>query len=258
MAVDEAMMHAIIVGNTLPTLRLYQWEGFAISVGRFQNIARTMRAASTEEDGLSLVRRVTGGRGILHGDDLTISIACRSSDLGVSSQVSVASVYSILMGIFRLAFAHVGIDAIQGLASRFEPGSKTGDCFAIASQADLIHKGSGVKLLGGALHRREDAVLFQASVPLHTASCSDRVQKLAARSFQGGAAEIHHSGLNSFSLDGLENAVVTSLCQHLCARVAANNQSEFETNVTDTLQETRYGNKDWTNSGRSIGDLDPN
>ncbi len=102
MAVDEAMMRALNAGESPPSLRLYQWDGYAISVGRFQSIERTMRVEQAAREGLPIVRRVTGGRGILHGDDLTISIACNCSDLGVTSQVSLAGIYAVLISICRV------------------------------------------------------------------------------------------------------------------------------------------------------------
>src|SRR5258708_2358135 len=96
MAIDEALMRNLIVGNAPPTLRLYQWNGFAVSLGRFQSIKRTIHRDAVSDRGVPMVRRITGGRGILHGDDLTVSLACRCGDLGVPSQVNIAAIYTVI------------------------------------------------------------------------------------------------------------------------------------------------------------------
>jgi len=61
MAVDEAIMRSIQIGDAPRTLRLYQWEEQAISLGRFQNLDRTVRRSQVTDRSIPLVRRITGG-----------------------------------------------------------------------------------------------------------------------------------------------------------------------------------------------------
>src|SRR5436190_13594315 len=89
MAVDEALLESVMTNAAPPTLRLYSWESAAVSVGRFQSIARTLRQEECAARGVPLVRRITGGRGILHGDDLTISVAAPIEAVGLDSEASV-------------------------------------------------------------------------------------------------------------------------------------------------------------------------
>ena len=217
-----------------------------------------MRAAVRESDRLPLVRRITGGRGILHGDDLTISIVCRSSDLGVGSQVCLADLYSVYTGIFCHAFELVGVAATAGRANKCEPRTRSGDCFAVVSQADLVHRDSGVKLIGGALHRCSDVILFQASAPLCTASCKVRVRELAEFSFQGDVAAFHNCSLDPINREALENAIVTALTTQTCATILETELTGPEASFAGYIREARYRNASWIESGRSIGDLVPN
>jgi len=258
MAVDEAMMRGVVARESPPTLRLYQWEGFAVSIGRFQNIERTMYAPAISDSGIPLVRRITGGRGILHGDDLTISIACRCADLGISSRLRLADIYAVLTDIMRMALVKVGVDSVRGQSASREPRSRSGDCFAITSEADLIELSSGEKVVGGAIHRCDDVVLFQGSAPLHSRGCADSVRELADRSFRGAAVQVHGSRQKPISRDNLENAIVQSLCYKLQARVVVRDQTEHEKRISAELQSGRYCNPFWTKSDRSIGDLSPN
>ena len=76
MAVDEALVTVFSKGGVQPALRLYTWEPPALSLGYFQ------KADSVQPDvlgrlGIMAVRRVTGGRAVLHYGDLTYSIVAR-------------------------------------------------------------------------------------------------------------------------------------------------------------------------------------
>ena len=73
MAVDEAILRAVAAGRVLPTLRFYAWKPPCLSLGRAQKTSDVdldaLRAA-----GFDLVRRPTGGKAILHVDELTYSV----------------------------------------------------------------------------------------------------------------------------------------------------------------------------------------
>src|SRR5512137_950 len=73
MAVDEALLEETAAGRSLPTLRLYAWEPPTLSLGFAQPAADADRGA-LRRLGWGLVRRPTGGRAILHTDELTYSI----------------------------------------------------------------------------------------------------------------------------------------------------------------------------------------
>src|SRR5690242_15884224 len=75
MAVDEALLESVIGNGAPPAIRLYTWSRPGLTVGRFQDIVRTLDLEECLARGILPVRRITGGRGILHGDDLTLSIA---------------------------------------------------------------------------------------------------------------------------------------------------------------------------------------
>ena len=73
MAVDEAILRMVAAGQVPPTLRFYAWEPACLSLGRAQPLADADLEA-LQAAGFDLVRRPTGGRGILHADELTYSV----------------------------------------------------------------------------------------------------------------------------------------------------------------------------------------
>jgi len=73
MAVDLALLKLYARGQSLPALRLYQWNPPAVSLGYFQR-RRGPDPIACRRWGLDVVRRPTGGRAVLHRGDLTYAV----------------------------------------------------------------------------------------------------------------------------------------------------------------------------------------
>ncbi|HUV04203.1 MAG TPA: lipoate--protein ligase family protein, partial [Armatimonadota bacterium] len=100
MAADEAILRACADGVVRPTLRLYSWQRPAISVGLFQSIERSrIDIQYCHDAGIELVRRPTGGRAVLHGHDLTFSIALHECRIPNSFKKVLASHMWLMGGI---------------------------------------------------------------------------------------------------------------------------------------------------------------
>jgi lipoate-protein ligase A len=158
MAEDAAILEAVIRGDALPTLRLYGWSETAVTVGRFQDVEKTVNLAYCAERRIPVVRRPTGGRGILHGGDITVSLILPESLLGEAGR-SVASSYQLLSTCFERALARLGVAVAAGDCERAPAAG--GDCFAWQSRADMVAEEGG-KLVGSA-QRRSDGVILQQS-----------------------------------------------------------------------------------------------
>ena len=78
MAIDEAILEATAAGSLAPTLRLYAWEPPTLSLGHAQPAA-DCDCEALRRLGWGLVRRPTGGRAILHTDELTYSVVAAES-----------------------------------------------------------------------------------------------------------------------------------------------------------------------------------
>ncbi len=105
MARDEA--HTRLASVSPPTLRLYRWRGPTVSIGRFQR----WRGVSSEPgfSGFPLVRRPSGGRALLHGDDLSFAVTVPRRH--ALAALSVAESYRALAGGLVRALRRLGLDA---------------------------------------------------------------------------------------------------------------------------------------------------
>lgn len=162
MAVDEAIAHMAAEGRSPTTLRFYQWRPGAVSVGRHQPLADIDRA-QVEEKGYGLVRRSTGGRAILHIDELTYSIAGRAED--ESLQGAVLDSYNRLSEGLVLGLQRLGLDAAKAPATNRAGLDVSPVCFEVPSAYELVV--GQYKVMGSAQSRRAGYVLQHGSLPLH-------------------------------------------------------------------------------------------
>ena len=159
MAIDESIMRHHLQGEVPPTLRVFRWSQHSISLGRFQSIEREIVSERSQELGVALVRRPTGGRAVYHRDEFTYSIVL-SKRFGVPSGI-VASYAFLAQGMLSaLAFLGVRAELSNGRVSK----NSSAACFASSTQADLTS--GGFKLIGSAQVWREDTLLQQGSLPL--------------------------------------------------------------------------------------------
>ncbi len=114
MAVDEAILAAVGQNQVLPTLRLYAWDPACLSLGYAQpsTDVDTLRLA---ERGWHLVRRPTGGRAILHTDELTYSVIGPLSEPRLAG--SVLESYRCLASALLMALHRLNIPAETHAAS---------------------------------------------------------------------------------------------------------------------------------------------
>jgi len=160
MAVDMAIQDAVIAGIAPPTLRLYRWSDVAISLGRFQSLDAMPSVETCQAAGITVVRRPTGGRAILHGEDQTVSLTLPQALLGPSGG-TVAASYPVMNRGLVLGLRALDIRVTVG---RGEPrGEGAADCFAARTRCDLL-TGAGNKLLGSAQCRRSGVILQQSSL----------------------------------------------------------------------------------------------
>ena len=170
MALDDILYRSLIDVEEAkpPFLRFYCWERPAITIGVSQNVDRTIALKNCQQNRIKIVRRITGGRGILHGDDLTFSLGASLADLGLPAESGILDIYATISELLIGGFQSIGIAAEVGGSPAPKAADARGDCFASATKADIVECATGRKLLGAALHKRAGFILMQGSIPLYS------------------------------------------------------------------------------------------
>jgi lipoyl(octanoyl) transferase len=170
MAVDEAILEVAGRGLAPPTLRLYDWSPPCLSLGFRQPVA-DIDLDALRSRGWDIVRRPTGGRSILHTDELTYSVCGPYSEPRLAG--SVLESYrrlsdALLQALHSLnipAETHPELAKPQSEQTK-SPGEEINGpiCFEVPSSYEITVKGK--KLIGSAQSRKREGVLQHGSLPL--------------------------------------------------------------------------------------------
>ena len=162
MATDAALAQCY---QGTPLLRLYAWSPPAISLGFHQRL-NDLDRAKCQQDGIDVVFRPTGGRAVLHADEVTYAVI-----LGPESRLydsRVLPVYErISQGIMAaLADLNIAVDFERAARSAAKPEKKELSrlCFASSIQYEIGH--AGRKMIGSAQRRFGTVVLQHGSILL--------------------------------------------------------------------------------------------
>jgi lipoate-protein ligase A len=161
MALDEAIAASVMKHETPATLRFYGWSSPSLSLGCFQK-ASDIDLAYCRSHHIPVVRRPTGGRAILHGDELTYSFSVRRDQAPFAG--GLLESYRNISNAFRLAFGMVGIH-VEAKRQR-EKGrvlTRSPLCFQSSSYGEILIENR--KIVGSAQKRWQDGLLQQGSVP---------------------------------------------------------------------------------------------
>lgn len=155
MAIDRAIQLARQSGEVPPTLRLYRWKRPTVTLGRFQDAAG-IDGDACSLGGVDVVRRFTGGRGVLHDDELTYSVCAGVGD-GIPRSTSAS--YGLLCSALAETYRVLGVDA--QLTARPRGDSSSSACYLHSTRADLSL--GLAKLSGSAQVWTADTVLQHGS-----------------------------------------------------------------------------------------------
>lgn len=161
MAVDEAIFEGVGRGDSQPTLRLYAWEPACLSLGYAQPL-EDVDLPRLRAHGWELVRRPTGGRAILHTDELTYSVIAPITEPCVAGTVleSYSRLAAALVEALRLLNLPVEIHEQKVVNSK----TPNPVCFEVPSTSEITV--GGKKLVGSAQARRKEGILQHGSLPL--------------------------------------------------------------------------------------------
>ncbi len=245
MAADESLLvHSAIFQSGI-VVRIYGWANWSVTIGRFQSLSRNFQYSAAHDLGIPAVRRITGGRAILHGDDLTVTVIAPLNLLGFkpNTPFSASRVYKTLSKPLISALESIGIYSTAGECNAPDP-SLPGDCFQIISAADIVDKVSGSKIVGAALHHRDGIVMQQASIPLRTKSLETEQQSLRYKLF-GGESKVTQ-GLSSIDRSALTAGLIKSYGNFFRNPLVSSSMTEEELNSASNLGMETYLNPQWT------------
>jgi lipoate-protein ligase A len=165
MALDEALLVLHEAGATPPTLRVYGWCQPTLSLGYAQNAQQEVDLAACQAHGVAVVRRPTGGRAVLHDQEVTYSVVMPVAL--ADGPHTITEHYRRIGMALATALQALGVPVqlarpqVRATATRV-PASPA--CFAALSRYELSV--AGKKMVGSAQKRAQHALLQHGSIPL--------------------------------------------------------------------------------------------
>lgn len=159
MRIDSEILDEAIKNNySEPIFRLYGWSPKCISLGRNQGVNRAGVGVNCDDYEIDVVRRVTGGRALLHDDEITYS--CIIPVSYIPNGESITASYKYISSYLIRFFDTLGIRLTIGETSKIS--TKFDYCMLVSTGADVCYNGK--KIIGSAQFRKNGYILQHGSI----------------------------------------------------------------------------------------------
>jgi lipoate-protein ligase A len=260
MATDEALVHSVASGRSAPTVRLFGWKPAAVSFGYAQKIGREIDVNEATRQGIDIVRRPTGGRAVLHWNELTYSVIVPADHPIMGGNIS--AVYRAVSECLVAGLRILDIDANlePGRSPTPSPSGKdlTSPCFSSTSQYEITL--GGKKLVGSAQRRMGEIVLQHGSLligPEHKQIVNlmpaghDRLKSAYTQQLETHTVSLHEGGHPYIDFNTVAAGIQQGFQVTLGTELKDEPLSKHEKDGIETLVTTKYGTPDWNEGDMS-------
>ncbi|MBT7469375.1 MAG: lipoate--protein ligase family protein [Candidatus Cloacimonetes bacterium] len=164
MAIDEAILNGVIAGTSPPTIRFYDWSPSTASIGYNQEVEKEIDFALLKKMGFGFVRRPTGGRLVLHDEEITYAVIVPTIEKFAGNVIDSYSEISRALAE-GLRIMGVNVEFEKGNLSASHQRQNANPCFTSSSRYELTFERK--KIVGSAQVRRENALLQHGSILLN-------------------------------------------------------------------------------------------
>lgn len=259
MAMDEAILNAHSEGKVPPTLRFYRWDPATLSIGYFQKAEEEVDFQAVKQHEVGFVRRPTGGRAVLHDQELTYSMIVSENYPGMPKGVTEA--YRVLSEGLLLGFRNLELDAkMVNLSSEEDKGkyaaAGSAACFDSPSWYELVVEGR--KVAGSAQTRQKGVVLQHGSILLDLDIDllfnllnfpNERIKERLRQAFSKKAVAINDLrrlvNRAPVSISLVEDAFQQGISEGMNISLEPSELTDYEQRETERLITEKYGNAEW-------------
>ena len=245
MALDEALLGTIQSQGGPITVRAYGWQPAVISVGYGQNVLRDIDIDTCHKGGMDIVRRLTGGRAVLHDEEVTYSIVAPEGNPMIGGRIH--ETYNRIGRALVCGLRHLGIRAELHRVS--SASGRNPSCFSSTGRYEVVV--GGMKLIGSAQRRIGGAILQHGS--LLTGPGYKGLTKFLRRDVSPAPAESSTNHVTTLSeilgytpsFDRIADSLRLGFEEVFDCQLIEGTLTEEEQTVTQKLIEERYERDEW-------------
>jgi len=247
MAADEALLIELTKNSVSPTLRFYRWKNPTLSLGYFQKIG-DVKIDAVRARGYDIVRRPTGGRAVLHWEEVTFCLVIPAFNMG-------------LWEIFKCIHEALGEGLnLMGIPAGVTPVEKpvrvsrnrTSACFASPSRYELTINGK--KIAGTAQKKVGDYLLAHGSIPIkpnfrHLFEIlnfkGDMERETAYQNALKKMTSLYDEMKKEYRFGDICSAIIQGFKKSWGCKVNEGNFFSFERDLIRGLEEEKYKSYEW-------------
>lgn len=252
MAVDEAVFRLGRREGLPPTLRFFGWAPPAVSLGYFQKTSREIDVEACRRAGIDIVRRPTGGKAVLHDQELTYSLSAAVDHPLFTGDI--LGTYRIISSCIEEALQRLGLTPEVAIEGRSAAGTPLeGYCFAAPSRYELLV--GGRKICGSAQIRTSGSFLQHGSLlididPARTAA----VMKVSAEGVTASTTTLREQLGRAIGADELARVLRVAFEDMLGIVLVEEGLTQAEEELKRKLLDEKYGTDRWNLEGKSTPD----
>jgi lipoate-protein ligase A len=247
MAVDEALWARAEEGSeSRVTVRLYAWRPACLSLGYHQTLHEACDAAFCEREGIGVVRRPTGGKAVLHDDEVTYSVVAPYGAPPFASG-GLLEAYEAIARALAEGLGRLGLPVSLEERAAARPPTGSDPCFLVPSPKELLS--GGRKVAGSAQKRGRRAFLQHGAVPLSIdyerlalASGRPALDAVRYREAFAGVADLRLG----VTAQDLRRELRAGFARVFHGEVENGGLSAEESSLAQTLSVSRYSTREWT------------
>lgn len=256
MALDEKLMDWHRKGLIEPVVRFYEWEPATLSLGYFQRIDKDIDLSGVERHGAGLVRRPTGGRAVLHDDELTYSVIVKESHEQMPATVTEA--YRVISQGLLEGFRSLELNADFSIprtdlekAELRNPRSAV--CFDAPSWYEMVVNG---KKIAGSAQTRQKGIILQHGSLIRTIDenklfdmfkfPNERLRNRMQKGFKEKAVPLADLMEELVTVETMKNHFKAGFEKALQIYLQPYQLSSIQLKEVEELAASKYDTKEWT------------
>ncbi|MDO8281411.1 MAG: biotin/lipoate A/B protein ligase family protein [Thermodesulfovibrionia bacterium] len=240
MALDEAICEAVRNDLSPPTLRIYKWERPTLSLGYFQKIS-DIDMDYCRSNNYPVVRRLTGGRAILHESELTYSFSAKKGSLLFNGELH--NDYTVISNALVEGLKLCGVDAEISFTRKRATDQKSPACFKVVSYGEVTVDNK--KVIGSAQKRYKDGFLQHGSLLLDFNEAElQNVLKCSSKDDFSGIGSINGYADKTSYIE-LVRGMKKAFAKVLDTKMITDEPTGYELKAGKELESKKYSSDEW-------------